>query len=53
MEMTPVQGDKKLVEKGTGTYYPALKMSFDKDNKLKVEAMGQQPVRLPDIRREK
>ncbi len=53
MELEPVTGDKKLIEKGQGTYYAAVKLSFDKDNKLKVEYLGTQPVRLTDIRREK
>ncbi len=53
MELEPVQGDKKLIEKGQGVYYAAAKLSFDKDNKLKVEYLGTQPVRLTDIRREK
>ena len=53
MELEPVQGDKKLVEKGQGTLYQAAKLSFDKDNKLKVEYLGTQPIRLTDIKREK
>jgi hypothetical protein len=53
MELEPVQGDPKLVEKGQGTLYQAAKLSFDKDNKLQVEYLGTQPIRLTDIRREK
>ena len=53
MELEPVSGDEKLVEKGQGTLYQAAKLSFDKDNKLKVEYLGTQPIRLTDIRREK
>ncbi len=53
MELEPVQGDSKVIEKGTGTLYQAAKFSFDKDNKLKVEYLGTQPIRLTDIKREK
>jgi hypothetical protein len=53
MELEPVAGDEKVIEKGTGTFFQAAKLSFDKDNKLKVEYMGTQPVRLTDIKREK
>ena len=53
MELEPVEGDTKLVEKGQGTLYQAAKLSFDKDNKLNVEYLGTQPIRLTDIRREK
>jgi hypothetical protein len=53
MELEPVTGEKNLIEKGTGLYYAAVKLSFDKDNRLKVEYMGQQPIRMTDIRREK
>jgi hypothetical protein len=53
MELEPVSGDDKLIEKGQGTLYQAAKLSFDQDNKLKVEYLGTQPIRLTDIRREK
>jgi hypothetical protein len=53
MELEPVQGDEKLKEKGQGTLYRAAKLSFDKDNKLNVEYLGTQPIRLTDIKREK
>jgi len=53
MELTPVQGNEKLKEQGQGTLYQAAKLSFDKDNKLKVEYLGNQPIRLTDIKREK
>ena len=53
MELEPVQGDEKLKEKGQGTFYRAAKLSFDKDNKLNVEYLGTQPIRLTDIKREK
>jgi len=53
MELEPVQGDEKLNEKGQGTLYRAAKLSFDKDNKLNVEYLGTQPIRLTDIKREK
>ena len=53
MELEPVQGDEKLKEKGQGTFYRAAKLSFDKDNKLQVEYLGTQPIRLTDIKREK
>ncbi len=53
MELEPVTGDKKVIEKGQGVYYPAIKMSFDKDHKLKVEYLGTEPVRLTSIHREK
>ncbi len=53
MELEPVQGNEKLVEQGHGTFFQAAKLSFDKDNKLKVEYLGTQPIRLTDIKREK
>jgi len=53
MVLEPVQGDEKLIEKGQGTLYRAAKLSFDKDNKLNVEYLGTQPIRLTDIKREK
>ncbi len=53
MELEPVEGDAKLVEKGQGTLFQAAKLSFDKDNKLQVEYLGTQPIRLTDIKREK
>lgn len=53
MELEPVTGDKKLVEKGSGLFYRAVKLTVGKDNKLKAEFLGQQPIRLPDIKREK
>jgi hypothetical protein len=53
MELEPVQGDKNAVEKGQGSLFQAAKLSFDKDNKLQVEYMGTQPIRLTDIKREK
>jgi len=53
MVLEPVQGDEKLIEKGEGTLYRAAKLSFDKDNKLNVEYLGTQPIRLTDIKREK
>jgi hypothetical protein len=41
-------------EKGQGTLYMATKFGFDKDKKqLVIESLGQQPVRLTDIRRQK
>lgn len=41
-------------EKGTGTLFAAAKLGFDKEKKqLEVESLGQQPVRLTDIKREK
>jgi hypothetical protein len=53
MVLEPVEGDEKLIEKGEGTLYRAAKLSFDKDNKLNVEYLGTQPIRLTDIKREK
>jgi hypothetical protein len=53
MVLEPVEGDEKLIEKGQGTLYRAAKLSFDKDNKLNVEYLGTQPIRLTDIKREK
>jgi hypothetical protein len=53
MVLEPVEGDEKLLEKGQGTLYRAAKLSFDKDNKLNVEYLGTQPIRLTDIKREK
>jgi hypothetical protein len=53
MELEPVQGDEKLIEKGQGTLFRAAKLEFDKDNKLNVEYLGTQPIRLTDIKREK
>ncbi len=41
-------------EEGTGTLYLATKLGFDKEKKqLEVESLGQQPIRLTDIKREK
>ncbi len=53
MELEPVSGNEKLKEQGQGTFYQAAKLSFDKDNKLKLEYLGTQPIRLTDIKREK
>ncbi len=53
MEMAPVTGNEKLVEQGQGLLYQAAKLSFNKENKLEVEYMGTQPIRLTDIKREK
>lgn len=54
MELEPVQGDKKVIERGTGTFFAAVKLTFDKDKKrLEAEYLGTEPVRLTDIRREK
>ena len=53
MELEPVQGDEKVIEKGTGVYFVAVKLTFDKDHRLQAEYVGTQPVRLTDIRREK
>ena len=41
-------------EEGQGTLYLATKLGWDKEKqKLEVESMGQQPIRLTDIKREK
>ena len=41
-------------EKGTGTMFAAAKLGFDKDKqKIEIESLGAQPIRLTDIRREK
>ncbi len=54
MELQPVQGDDKVIERGTGTFFAAVKLTFDKEkNRLEAEYMGTEPVRLTDIRREK
>jgi hypothetical protein len=41
-------------EKGTGTLFQAAKLGFDKEKqKIEIESLGAQPIRLTDIRREK
>ncbi len=41
-------------EKGTGTLFQAAKLGFDKEKqKVEIESLGAQPIRLTDIRREK
>jgi hypothetical protein len=41
-------------DKGEGTLLVGAKLAFDKDqNKLEVESLGSQPVRLTNIKREK
>lgn len=41
-------------DKGEGTLLVGAKLAFDKEaNKLEVESLGSQPVRLTNIKREK
>ena len=45
------KGDK---EEGQGTLLAAVKLDYDEDKKkLEVEALGQQPIKLSDIKRTK
>jgi len=41
-------------EKGTGTLFQAAKLGLDKEKqKIEIESLGAQPIRLTDIKREK
>ena len=41
-------------ESGTGTLFRAAKLGFDKEKqKIEIESLGTQPIRLTDIKREK
>ena len=41
-------------EEGTGTLYAAAKLGFDKEKqKIEIESLGAQPIRLTNIKREK